>query len=123
MIACWAALQREYLRGALIMHRRPRQLLHSDVVYAACLVIGVLAARFYPSWSGIIAIGALLVAARIAEAVSYRMLGADPGWVSGDAKPLWREIRPIGLWATIGSVTYWIFAPSYNYILAGRVCL
>lgn len=121
MVACWAALQREYLRGALIMWRRPRQLLRTDVVYAACLVIGVLGASFWlPSSSGISAIGALVIAARIAEAVSYRMLGSDPGWVSGDAKPLWREIRPIGLWATVGSVTYWIFAQSYNYILAGR---
>jgi O-antigen/teichoic acid export membrane protein len=121
LLACWAALQREYLRGALIMWARPNQLLQTDGVYAACMVIGVvLVATFCPTSTGVFAIGALLVAARIAEAVSYRMLGADPGWVSGNAKPFWQEIRPIGLWSTVGSVTYWIFAQSYNYILAGR---
>jgi len=120
MLACWAALQREYLRSALIMHTRPRQLLQSDVVYAACLIIGVLGTTYWPSWSGILAIGALVMAARIAAAVSYRTLGADPGWAAGDAKPLWQEIRQIGIWATVGSVTYWIFAQSYNYILASR---
>jgi O-antigen/teichoic acid export membrane protein len=118
MLACWAALQREYLRGALIMCARQRQLLQTDIVYAACLIIGVFAATFVPISSGIFAVAALIVAARIAEAVSYRMLGADPGWVSGDAKPWWREIRPIGLWATVGSLIYWIFGQSYSYILA-----
>ena len=120
MLACWAALQREYLRNALIMHTRPRALLQSDVVYAACLIVGVLGATYWSSWSGIFAIGALLIAARIAAAVSYRTLGADPGWAAGDAKPLWRELRHIGIWATVGSVIYWIFAQSYNYILATR---
>jgi O-antigen/teichoic acid export membrane protein len=120
VLACWAALQREYLRGALIMWKRPNQLLRTDVVYAACLVGCVLVATFCPSSTGIFAIGALLVSARIAEAVSYRTLGADPGWISAEAKPLWKELRPIGLWSTVGSVTYWIFAQSYNYILASR---
>ncbi len=120
MLACWTALQREYLRSALIMHTRPRHLLQTDVVYAAFLIIGVLAATYYPLWSGTFSIGALLVAALIAAAISYRALDANPGWVAGDAKPLWKEVRQIGIWATVGSVIYWVFAQSYNYILASR---
>jgi O-antigen/teichoic acid export membrane protein len=120
MVACWAALQREYLRNALIVHTRPRALLQSDVVYAACLISALLGITYWPSWSGIFSIGALVMAARIAATVSYRKLDADPGWVAGDAKPLWREVRQIGIWATTGSVIYWIFGQSYNYILAGR---
>lgn len=120
ILACWTALQREYLRSALIMHTRPRHLLQTDVVYAACLIIGVLGITYWPSWSGIFSISALVVAALIAAAVSYRTLDADPGWVAGDAKPLWQEVRQIGIWATVGSVIYWIFAQSYNYILASR---
>jgi O-antigen/teichoic acid export membrane protein len=120
MLACWAALQREYLRSALIMHTRPRQLLQSDVLYAVCLIIGVVGATYWTSWSGIAAIGALAMAALIAAALSYRKLGANPGWAAGDAKPLWQEVRKIGIWATVGSVIYWIFAQSYSYILAGR---
>jgi O-antigen/teichoic acid export membrane protein len=120
MLACWTALQREYLRSALIMHTRPRHLLRTDVVYASCMVIGVLGATFWPAWSGIFSIGALILAALIAAGISYRALDADPGWAAGDAKPLWQEIRQIGIWATLGSVIYWIFAQSYNYILASR---
>ena len=120
MLACWAALQREYLRNALIMHTRPGQLLQTDLVYAACLVIGVLATTYWPSWAGIFSIGALVIAARIAAAVSYRTLDADPGWAAGDAKPLWREVRQIGIWSTVGTAMYWIFGQSYNYILASR---
>jgi O-antigen/teichoic acid export membrane protein len=119
MVACWAALQREYFRSALIMHTRPRALLQSDVVYAACLISALLGITYWPSWSGIFSIGALVIAARIAATVSYRKLDADPGWVVGDAKPLWQEVKQIGIWATAGSVIYWIFAQSYNYILAG----
>jgi O-antigen/teichoic acid export membrane protein len=120
MLACWAALQREYLRSALIMHTRPRHLLQTDVVYAAFLICGVLAATCWPSWSGVFSIAALVVAALIAAAVSYRTLDADPGWVAGDAGPLWKEVRQIGIWATVGSVIYWIFGQSYSYILANR---
>lgn len=120
MLASWAALQREYLRSALIMHTRPSHLLQTDVVYAAFLIVGVLGATYWAAWSGVFSIGALLVAALIAAVFSYRALDADPGWIAGDAKPLWQEVRKIGIWATVGSVIYWIFAQSYNYILASR---
>ncbi len=120
VLACWAALQREYLRSALIIYTRPRHLLQTDVVYAAVLICGVLAATYWTTWAGVSSIGALIVAALIAATISYRTLDVDPGWVAGDARPLWQEVRQIGVWATVGAVIYWIFGQSYNYILAGR---
>jgi O-antigen/teichoic acid export membrane protein len=51
------------------------------------------------------------------------MLAKDPGWVGGDPAPFWAEIRTLGIWSLIGAVIYWLFAQSYNYVLASRLDL
>lgn len=123
ILAAWAALQREYLRSALLVYQRPHQMLGSDTVYVLLLVTGILGAAFLARSSGVWAICALAVAAWVAMTVSHRLLGKDPGWLTGDAGPIWRDIRPLGLWSTVGAVIYWLFAQSYNYILAKRLDL
>jgi O-antigen/teichoic acid export membrane protein len=47
------------------------------------------------------------------------MLARHPGWVSGDAGPVLREMRHQGLWALVGSLGYWLYASASNYMLAG----
>jgi O-antigen/teichoic acid export membrane protein len=123
VVAGWAALQREYLRSVLLIYTRPRLMLRSDAIYVICLILGILCACFVARSSGFWAICALAVAAWIATVVSYRMVGADPGWISGDARPLWQELRPLGLWAAVGAVIYWLFAQGYNFVLARRLDL
>ena len=39
IIACWAALLREYLRGVLLIFRRPEEMLRTDMIYVAVLLI------------------------------------------------------------------------------------
>ncbi|HEY1726728.1 MAG TPA: hypothetical protein VGF89_15005 [Steroidobacteraceae bacterium] len=123
ILAGWAALQREYLRAVLLIYSRPHSLLRSDVVYVALLICGIGLAAYWRHAPGPCAILALALAALAGMLVSYRMLSADPGWVSGDSRPYREEIRSLGVWATVGAVTYWLFAQSYNYVLATRLDL
>jgi O-antigen/teichoic acid export membrane protein len=122
-MAGWTALQREYLRTSLLVYSRPHSMLRADIVYVVVVMLGVLAAaminRNAGMWSVVVLVAANWAGARAAHA----MLAADPGWESGDATAFWEEMKPLGLWAAVGAVTYWLFAQSYNYILASRLDL
>ena len=65
----------------------------------------------------------LALAAGVAGRIGYRAFAREPGWIDSDAAPYWREMRRLGIWATIGAVIFWLFSQSYNYILAARVDL
>ena len=123
ILAGWATLQREYLRSVLLIYSRPHWMLRADAVYVVCLIGGITLAAFLGRPAGVCAILALMVAAWAGMLVSHRMLASDPGWVSSDARPYWREMRALGVWATVGAVIYWLFAQSYNYVLATRLNL
>jgi|HubBroStandDraft_6_1064221.scaffolds.fasta_scaffold20746_4 O-antigen/teichoic acid export membrane protein len=119
----WAALQREYCRSVLLIYSRPKAMLGADVVYVVTLLVGMALAVLSRPLAGPVAIAALSVAGFAGALVAHRFLARDPGWVSGDARPFWQEIRTIGLWSLIGAVIYWLFAQSYNYVLATRLDL
>lgn len=123
LLAGWAALQREYRRSVLLVYSRPQSMLRADLVYVVALLVGIALARLSGQQAGPLAITALLVAGWAGAVVAHRMLAKDPGWVSGDARPYWREIRNMGLWSAVGGVIYWTFAQSYNYVLAARLNL
>jgi O-antigen/teichoic acid export membrane protein len=98
-------------------------MLGADVVYVVTLLVGMALAVLSRPLAGPVAIAALSVAGFAGALVAHRFLARDPGWVSGDARPFWQEIRTIGLWSLIGAVIYWLFAQSYNYVLATRLDL
>lgn len=123
ILAGWAALQREFLRSVMLATSRPNAVLQADGVYVGCLLAGIGLAVAYLHPPGIVAIGALIVAAWAGMLVSYRIYAASPGWTVSDAGPHWAELRPLGIWATVGAVIYWLFAQSYNYVLAVRLDL
>ena len=123
IVACWTALQREYLRGVLLVYARPQSMLRADVVYVAVLLTGAVLAAYGPPPAVIGAVAALAAAAVTGGAVARRSLLQSPGLLRGDAKPFWREIRPLGIWATVGATIYWVYSQSYNYVLASRVDL
>ncbi len=123
IVACWTALQREYLRGVLLIYARAHSMLRADLIGVAVLIVGALAAAYGPRPAIFLAIGALSVSALAAEAGARKSLNEDPGLQSGDAAPFWREMRPLALWATVGAMTYWIYNQSYNYVLASRINL
>jgi len=123
VLAAWAALQREFLRSVMLAYSRPHCVLRADVVYVAFLLVGLAAAATYLGPPGIYAILSLAVAGWAGMAVSYRLYGTSPGWVRDAAERHWLELRPLGIWSTVGAVIYWLFAQSYNYVLAVRLDL
>jgi O-antigen/teichoic acid export membrane protein len=122
-IAVWPALQREYQRSALLIYSRPHQVFHADIAYALIVLVGVTAAALLNRYAGIFSIVVLFVANWGGVRAQRKMLAADPGWTTGNATPFLQEIAPLGLWSAVGAVTYWLFAQSYNYILASRLDL
>ena len=123
ILAGWAALQREYRRSVLLIYSRPQAMLGADAVYVTILLLGIALALLVRPVAGPLAIAALSAAGWAAATVAHRMLAVDPGWVSGNSRPFWQEIRTLGLWSMIGAMIYWLFAQSYNYVLATRLDL
>jgi O-antigen/teichoic acid export membrane protein len=123
MVVAYVALQREYMRGALLIYSRPDSMLRADIIYVLVLLVGVLAATYGPRPVVVYAVITLGVAAWAGRTAARRSLNRDPGLVASDAKAFWRELRPLGIWGTVGAIIYWIFSQSYNYILATRMDL
>jgi O-antigen/teichoic acid export membrane protein len=123
ILAGWAALRREYLRIVFFVYSRPHALLGADSIYAGVLLTGMLWASFGTKEPIIWITAALTVAAWTGTAVADRALARDPGWVTSDAAPAWREMRTLGLWALVGAMIYWLFAQSYSFVLASRLDL
>jgi O-antigen/teichoic acid export membrane protein len=123
ILAGWSAMQREYRRSVLLIYTRPQAMLAADAVYVVTLLLGIALALLSRSLAGPLAIAALCASGWAGAAVAHRLLAREPGWSSGDARPFWQEIRPIGLWSLIGAAIYWLFAQSYNYVLATRLDL
>jgi O-antigen/teichoic acid export membrane protein len=123
ILAAWAALQREYRRSVLLVYSRPHAMLGADAIYVGVLLLGIALAMLVRPLAGPVAIGALAAAGLAGALATHRMLAKDPGWVGGDPAPFWAEIRTLGIWSLIGAVIYWLFAQSYNYVLASRLDL
>lgn len=121
ILAGWATVQRNYARNVLLIYSRVRALVAVDTLYAIALLAGVLWAAFGVAMAAAWVAAAMAVAAWVCALSANRLLARDPGWVSADAGPVWREIRSLGFWALAGSVVYWLFSRSYNYILAIRL--
>lgn len=121
--AAWATVERDYLRCVLLIYARVRTLIAVDAVYAIVLLAAMIWAAFGFSKPAIGIVLAMTAAAWACAVASSRALAENPGWLDADAKPMWREMRPLGTWALLGAVIYWIFGRSYNYILASRLNL
>jgi O-antigen/teichoic acid export membrane protein len=123
VLAGWGALQREYRRSVLLIYSRPQGMLGADAVYATTLLLGIALALLSRPFAGPVAIASLSAASWASASVAHRLLAGNPGWVSGNARPFWLKIRTIGMWSLIGAAIYWLFAQSYNYVLAARLDL
>ncbi len=123
ILASWGALQREYRRSVLLIYSRPQGMLGADAVYVTTLLLGIAIALLSRPLAGPLAIAALGAAGWASALAAHRLLAVSPGWVSGDARPFWLEIRTVGAWSLVGAVIYWLFTQSYNYVLATRLDL
>jgi len=118
ILAGWAGIERDYLRGALMIYYRPDAVLGADVVYVSVLIAGVLFAVWLPAFAAAIATAALAVAAWAGTVPAQRSLARDPGLEKVDAAAYWQEMRPLAVWATVGALIFWVFGQGYNYMLA-----
>jgi O-antigen/teichoic acid export membrane protein len=123
IFSIWAALRREYLRSVLLMYFRPHTLLGADSVFAVTLLTGVAVAIFIGKDIVVGATCALIIAGWVGAAAAHRSLAKDPGWQEGGAVSIWPEIRGLGFWSLVGSMTWWVLGQSYSYLLAIRLDL
>ncbi len=124
IVACWTALQREYLRGVLLIYGRPESMLRADMLNVAVLLVGAFVAAYGDMGPAVLwAVGALAVSAIAGSTALKRSVNRDPGFATGDAREFWAEMRPLAVWATVGALTYWMYNQSYNYVLASRIDL
>ncbi|WP_210772322.1 lipopolysaccharide biosynthesis protein [Panacagrimonas perspica] len=116
-------LLRELSRQALTIGSRVRLLLIVDGVYVVSLLtligLAVIAPGDASTWA-VLAIGSASGLAVIAQRrVAPDGIGAVPA--SGDraeTSEIWRAMRPLGIWATVGASIYWVQSQSFNYTLA-----
>ena len=124
VLASWAALQREFLRRVLLIYSRANTLLGADALFAVVFVIGTVIAVLVSKQAVVWTVIAMAVAGWCGWSVAHSALAKDPGWVfPGTSGVFLREIRPLGVWATVGALIYWLFSQGYNYVLASRLDL
>jgi O-antigen/teichoic acid export membrane protein len=124
VFAAWMALQRELVRRILLIYSRANTLLGVDAIYVVIFVGGTFAAIHVSHQAVIWAVTGLALAGWSGAAAAHRSLAKDPGWTKeGDSAPILRELRRLGVWSTVGALTYWLFSQSYNYLLVSRLDL
>jgi O-antigen/teichoic acid export membrane protein len=122
--AGWTALRRELFRGVLLACSLVHGVLVADTAYAVVLVLAILATIILPLPAELTVPLALALAAWLGGRVACAQFARNPGW--GDPKGAahaWSEIRPLAIWTLSGTMIFWVFAQSYNYILAIRLDL
>lgn len=114
-----SVLLRELSRQALTIAGRVRVLLLIDGVYVASLLGLIAMAAMAPGKTSIWAVLAVGCASGLAVIAQRRAL-ADRVISDGreETTAIWRAMRPLGIWATVGAGVYWIQSQSFNYTLA-----
>lgn len=120
VIAILAILYREYFRMVLFAHRRPQNVLHTDIFYVVFAVAGVYIATF-TSESAIVAVMGLCLAAFVSDILLFRALREIEPWNIQGAQGILREIAPLSTWATAGAGIHWMFSQGYVYLVASTL--
>lgn len=119
-IAALAMLHREYFRMVLLAHRRPHDVLRTDIYYVIVMVGGV----FFATHTTIPAITAILVlglAAVISGILMSRSVHRHEAWNKHGAPHILRDIAPLAFWSTSGAAIHWTFSQGYNYLAAATL--
>jgi len=113
-------MHREYFRMVLFAHRRPHEVLRTDIFYVVLMVAGVYVATLTP-----VPAVAAVVTSGIAAMVSGVLLSrtlcrAGPLNTTG-APGILRSIAPIAMWSTAGATIHWTFSQGYIYLVAATL--
>jgi len=120
--AALATLHRNFFRMVLLAHRRPQDVLVTDICYVALLVLGVYLAIRLPAP----ATGAMVVtsvAAAVCGILLARLLWRHESWDTRGAAGILREVAPLAAWSTAGAAIHWAFSQGYMYLAAGTLDL
>jgi len=120
VFAILAILHREYFRIVLFAHRRPQNVLPTDIFYVVLAVIGVYIASLTPA-PAFTAVIALTLAAIVSGFLLSRSLRKFEPWNIHGAQGILREIAPLATWSTAGAGIHWTFSQGYIYIVASTL--
>jgi len=118
--AVLAILHREYFRMVLFAHRRPQDVLRTDVLYVVLTVAGVLVAVSTPA-PAVSAVFMLSVAAGVSGIWLAQILHRQEPWDIHGTQGILREIAPLAAWSTAGAAIHWAFSQGYIYLVAGTL--
>jgi O-antigen/teichoic acid export membrane protein len=119
--AALAILHREYFRMVLLAHRRPHDVLRTDIFYVVLMVAGVLLVTLVPAAAAVIAVFTLGLAAVASGALLSRTLRRHEPWSTNGAHGILREIAPLAAWSTAGAGIHWAYSQGYIYLVAGTL--
>lgn len=116
--AALAILHREYFRMVLYAHRRPHDVLRTDMFYVVLMVAGVFVATLTPA-PAVTAVFTLSLAAVASGILLSRALHRHEPWNIRGAPGILQEIAPLAAWSTAGAAIHWTFSQGYIYLVAG----
>ena len=119
-IAALAVLHREYFRMVLFAHRRPNDVLRTDIFFVALMVAGVFAAVLTPA-PAVTAILALSLAAAASGILLSQALRRHEPWSTEGTQGVLREVVPLAAWPTAGAAIHWTFSQGYIFLVAGTL--
>jgi len=120
VVAALAILHREYFRMVLFAHRRPQDVLRTDLFYVLLMVAGVFAATFTPM-PAVTAVLALSLAAVVSGILLSRALHRHEPWNHAGTQGILRDIAPLAIWSVAGASIHWTFSQGYVYLVAGTL--
>jgi O-antigen/teichoic acid export membrane protein len=120
VLASLALLHREYFRMVLFAHRRPYDVLRTDIFYVVLMVLGVFVATM-TSTPAVSAIFTLSLAAMVSGILLSQTLHRHEPWTTEGTQGILREIAPLAVWSTAGAAIHWTFSQGYIYLVAGTL--
>jgi O-antigen/teichoic acid export membrane protein len=118
--AALAILHREYFRMVLLAHRRPQDVLRTDIFYVALMVAGVFIAILTPA-PAVTAVFTLSLAAAASGILLSQALHRHEPWTTEGSQGILREVAPLAAWPTAGAAIHWTFSQGYIYLVAGTL--
>lgn len=116
-----AGLRRELGRAHLLIQSRPRQVLTGDAIYLAVMIVGVALAITLSDTPIPWAVLAQAAGALAGSGHLFRALGLPEPAADAPAREVWKDMRPLGTWGTVGATVYWVQSQAFNYLLAIRM--
>lgn len=120
IITALAVLHREYFRMVLLAHRRPLDVLRTDIFYVVLMVAGVFLAiqTFSPAVTAVFVLGLAAIASGF---LLSKTLRSHEPWNYQGMPNILREIAPLAAWSTAGAAIHWSFSQGYTYLVAGTL--